>query len=178
MRKIFFAFGIVFIIFIFVVFIQILTKPQIHYTYEYSLINLRQIGIYLWIYAQDHNDVFPENLKQIEVYADKVRADLYADIIESPLKPRDFNGPSYIYVSGHSFEDAKSKKKYIIAYENPEYLTGYNLEKINVLYLEGYVDRLKKEDFITKLKAAYEHIGREMPEIKFKEELPPAKNQP
>ena len=115
------------------------------------------------MYAEDHNDIFPENAEQLEAFVKMPH------IFNSPLKPRDFNGPSYIYVSGHSFEDVKSKQKYIIVYENPEYLSGYEREQINVLYLYGYVERFKKEDFLSKLKATYEHLGKPMPELKFKE---------
>ena len=53
-------------------------------------------------------------------------------------------------------------------YENPEYLTGYEIEKINIVYLDGYVERLEKEDFISKLRETYNHLEKEMPEIKFK----------
>jgi len=60
-------------------------------------------------------------------------------------------------------------KPYIIAYENPEYFSDYENEIIIVLYLAGYAKRLEKEDFLFELKKTYEHIGKPMPEIKFKE---------
>ena len=126
-----------------------------------SLSNLKQIGFGLLMYAEDHNDIYPEKLEQLKVY-------FPLKILTSPSKPKDFNEPSYIYISGHSYKDAKSKEKYIIVYENTKYLTGYNTEQINVLYLEGYSDRLKKEDFLSELKKTYEHIGKTIPEIKFK----------
>jgi len=127
--------------------------------------NLRQMGIGLWMYAEDNNDAFPKNLEQTEEYYGSSKD----HILTSPLKPRDFDGPSYIYVSGHSFQDAQAKEKYIIVYENPEYLSGYEQEQVNVLYLEGYAVRLKKEKFLSELEKTYEHLGKPMPEIKFED---------
>ena len=155
--------GIV-IIALFLIVLPSLSKPKVTPKYMSSLVNLRQMGVGLWMYAEDYNDVFPDNIEQLKSYSK------YPDNFESHLKPQDFNGPSYVYISGHSFKDAEAKKKYIIAYENPQYLTGYNHEQISVLYLEGYVERLKKEDFLSKLQKTYEYLGKPIPEIKFKED--------
>ena len=159
------------LLFLLVILLPAVQGPTKCYRYYGSMSNLKQIGLALLTYAEDHNDVFPENLEQLEAYIEM------PDIFESPLKTQDFNGPSYIYISGHSFKDAKSKEKYIIVYENPEYLTGYEFQQIIVTYLDGYVDRFKKEDFLSKLKATYEHLGKPMPEIKFKERLPVKKSE-
>jgi hypothetical protein len=167
--KIFFYLGVLlFILFLLAILLPALQRPRINYKYLGSLSNLKQLGMALCMYMEDHNDVFPDNLKQIDSYLGL--SSKY--VFNSPLKPRDINVPSYIYVSGHSFKDAKAKGNYIIAYENPEYLTGYDLQKIIVTYMDGTVERLKKEDFLSKLKATYEHLGKPMPEIKFKEQVP------
>ena len=139
--------------------------------YVPSMANLRQIGLALWMYAEDNNDVFPENLEQTEKYAQSpgIHSLPLPEIYSSPLRPVDFNGPSYIYISGHSFQDAKAQVKCIIVYENPEYLSGYEKEMIPVLYLEGSTVILEKEKFLSELKKTYEHLGKPVPEIKFKE---------
>ena len=130
-----------------------------------SMGNLKHIGIGLWMYAEDNNDVFPDNLEQTVVYYGKSNRDIF----ESPLKPKDFDGPSYIYVSDHSYQDAKEKEKYIIAYENPEYRAEYTDDKVNTLFLDGHVERLEKEEFLFELQKTYEHLGKPMPEIKFED---------
>ena len=45
-------------------------------------------------------------------------------------------------------------------------------DKINTLFLDGHVERLEKERFLSLLKSTYEHLGKPMPEIKFKEQVP------
>jgi hypothetical protein len=169
--KIFFYLGVLLLIlFLIAILLPAVQRPTKCYRYYGSMGNLKCIGLALCTYAEDHNDVLPDNFKQIDFYLGPESK----YILNSPLKPRDINVPSYIYISGHSFKDVKanSQGKYIIVYENPEYLTGYDFQKIIVTYLDGSVDRLKKEDFLSKLKATYEHLGKPMPEIKFKEQVP------
>jgi len=124
-----------------------------------SVANLKQIGVFLHAYAKDHNDVFPENLEQLEDYTK------YPEIFISPRKPEDFNEPSYIYISGHSFKDTLAQKENIIVYENPEYRN----DRINALFVDGHVERLEKEKFLSELQRTYEYLGKPMPEIKFKD---------
>jgi hypothetical protein len=164
--KVFLVAGITILILFLLIVLPALTRVRINYHYVHSLSNLKWIGLGFLMYAEDHNDAFPDNLELLKEYIKD------PDVFESRLKPKDFNGPSYIYISGHSYKDTKSKEKYIIVYENPEYLTGYDFEQVNVVYLDGNVERLKKEDFLSKLRKTYEHLGKPMPEIKFKEQLP------
>ncbi len=53
----------------------------------------------------------------------------------------------------------------IVAYENPAFLS----EGTNVLFLDCHVEWMKPDDFLRELKATYERLGKEMPEVKFKE---------
>jgi prepilin-type processing-associated H-X9-DG protein len=52
----------------------------------------------------------------------------------------------------------------IVAYENPEYCQ----DDITTLFLDGHVERMKKDSFLEMLERTYKQLGREMPEIKFK----------
>ena len=82
----------------------------------HSMSNLRRIAIFLLMYAQENDNLLPENIEQVEEY------NKMSDVFKSPLKPIDFNGPSYIYVSGHTLiKGEKLNPKYIFVYENPEY---------------------------------------------------------
>ena len=122
-----------------------------------SMSNLKQLGLAIIMYADDHQGKLPENFEQAKKY--------YGDskVLESPLKPKGFAGPSYIYISGHSMK-AKSPAGQIVIYENPEYCQ----DTINTLFLDGHVQRMQRDRFLETLEATYKQLGREMPEIKFK----------
>lgn len=120
--------------------------------------NLRQIGIILQMYAQDNDNTFPDSMEQTKDYYKD------AEILDSPRKPKDFDGPSYIYIPGHSSK-TENPGQYIIAYENPEFCDG----KINALFVDSHVEALEQDDFLEKLRSTYKLLNKEMPEIKFKE---------
>jgi len=125
--------------------------------YVASMSNLKQLGLAVIMYADEHDGKLPDNIEQAkEFYND-------SKILESPLKPKGFAGPSYIYVSGHSMK-AESPARQIVIYENPEYCK----DTINALFLDGHVEKMPRDRFIETLKATYKQLGREMPEIKFK----------
>ena len=122
-----------------------------------SMSNLKQLGLAVIIYADEHDGKLPDNFEQAkEFYND-------SKILESPLKPKGFAGPSYIYVSGHSMK-AESPYKQIVIYENP----GYCQDTINALFLDGHVQKMQQDRFLEMLEATYKQLAREMPEIKFK----------
>jgi prepilin-type processing-associated H-X9-DG protein len=122
-----------------------------------SMSNLKQLGLAVIMYADNHQGKLPDNFEQAKEY--------YKDskILESPLKPKGFDGPSYIYVSGHSMK-AESPARQIVIYENPEYCK----DTINTLFLDGHVEKMPRDRFLETLEATYKQLGREMPEIKFK----------
>jgi len=122
-----------------------------------SMTNLKQLGLAVIMYADDHDGKLPDSFEQAKKY--------YSDskVLESPLKPRDFAGPSYIYVSGHSMKSEYAARQ-IVAYENPEYCQ----DTINTLFLDGHVERMQNDRFLETLDATYKQLGKEMPEIKFK----------
>ncbi len=119
--------------------------------------NLSAIGKAMLIYANDYDDQFPPNLQEL---VEKEELDPRA--LESKRKPKNFDGPSYIYVTG---QNTSMDPRNILVYENPEYCT----EGLNVLYMDSHVGWTKPDEFMQELKATYERLGREMPEIKFKD---------
>jgi prepilin-type processing-associated H-X9-DG protein len=125
--------------------------------YAVSMSNLKHLGLAVIMYADDHQGKLPDNFEQAKQY--------YKDskILESPLKPKDFAGPSYIYVNGHSM-NAGSPANQIVAYENPEYCQ----DTTNTLFLDGHVERMQRDRFLETLEATYKQLGQQMPEIKFK----------
>jgi prepilin-type processing-associated H-X9-DG protein len=127
-----------------------------------SATNLKQIGLACAMYANDHNDIFPPNL---QVLVEK--GYLKPDILESPRKPKDFDGPSYIYISGQTMKMDPSN---ILVYENPQFCS----DKVNILFLDSHVEMMKPDEFLSKLEATYKRLGREMPVIKFKDTEKPA----
>ena len=127
--------------------------------------NLSSIGKACLIYANDYDDKLPPDLQTL---VDK--AELPPKCLESKRKPKDFDGPSYIYISGQTVVMYPGN---IVAYENPAFCQ----DGINVLFLDSHVEFMKPADFRRELKETCERLGRPMPEIKFKEEMrskPPA----
>ncbi|HML76129.1 MAG TPA: hypothetical protein PKB02_16685, partial [Anaerohalosphaeraceae bacterium] len=110
--------------------------------------DLKQIGIACIMYADDNDDKFPPNLEAAKEYlgTDKV--------LESPRKPKDFTGPSYIYIPGQT---TKSPIGNILAYEAPECSRD---GKINVLFLDGHVEIMSLADFHKKLDETNANLGR------------------
>jgi general secretion pathway protein G len=127
--------------------------------------NLSVIGKACLLYAVDHDDKMPPDLQTLAK-----ETDLAPKVLESKRKPRDFAGPSYIYIPGQT---TSMNERNVLAYEDPAYCT----EGVNVLFLDSHVEFLKPDAFRQALKATYERLGRKMPDIKFKDEAevaPPA----
>ena len=112
------------------------------------------MGKALLIYANDYNDAFPPNLSEL---IEKAAID--SKMLECPLKPKDFQGPGYIYISG---QNVSMHPENILVYENP----GFCRDAVNVLYMDSHVAWTKKEQFLRELEATYKRLGRKMPEVK------------
>jgi hypothetical protein len=123
-----------------------------------SMTNLKHLVLRVIMYADEHDGKLPDSFEQAKQYYKDTK------ILESPLKPKGFAGPSYIYVKGHSMNE-KSPATQIIAYENPEYCR----DTIITLFLDGHVEKMPRQRFLDALKETYKQLGREMPEIKFKD---------
>ncbi|MHC4528032.1 MAG: hypothetical protein ACYS29_09160, partial [Planctomycetota bacterium] len=125
--------------------------------------NLSQIGKTCLVYANDDPEGrFPPDLETLVV------KDYFpAKILESKLKPKGFEGPSYIYIAGQT---AATYPGNIVAYENVAYEDpAYCYEGVNVLFVDTHVQWMKPEQFMAELEATYKRLGREMPQIKFKQ---------
>jgi len=122
-----------------------------------SLNNLKQIALACLLYADEHDGKFAPDLQKLYPYHRNPK------ILESPLKPKRFDGPSYIYVAGLN-RTIQEPWKIIIAYENPAFCS----DRICVAFLDGHSESMRPEEFLKRLRATYKQLGREMPEIKFK----------
>jgi hypothetical protein len=122
-----------------------------------SLNNLKQIALACLIYADEHDGKFASDLQQLYPYHRNPK------ILESPRKPKDFDGPSYIYIAGLNRE-MQEPWKIIIAYENPAFCS----DGICAAFLDGHSESMRPAEFLKRLQATYRQLGREMPEIKFK----------
>ena len=119
--------------------------------------NLSQIGLMLKFYSDDHQGKLPSTLEEMRPY--------YQDdkLLESPRKPKGFEGPSYIYIR-HETPNIKGAARYIVIYENPEFCR----DKIYVLFMDYSVRAMSQEEFLKVLEETYKHLGKAMPEIRFK----------
>lgn len=132
-----------------------------------SATNLSSIGKACLIYANDHDDKLPPNLEALVG-----TAELSPKTLESKLKPKDFDGPSYIYIPGQT---AEMNPGNVVAYDNP----AFCVDGLNVLFLDSHVEFMKPDEFRRELKETCERLGRPMPEIRFKgQEKSPATMAP
>ncbi|UCD50705.1 MAG: hypothetical protein JSW27_24685, partial [Phycisphaerales bacterium] len=120
-----------------------------------SATNLTGIGKACLIYANDHDDHLPPNLQAL------VDESLISpEVLESKRRPKDFDGPSYIYIPGQTLAMYPGN---FVAYENPQFC----VEGVNVLHLDSHVEFMKPDMFREELKTTCERLGRQMPEIRF-----------
>ncbi|MEN6333744.1 MAG: DUF1559 domain-containing protein, partial [Phycisphaerales bacterium] len=115
-----------------------------------SMNNLKQIGLAMHMYADSHDGKFPSDLDAVKSYLAN------SAIPESPRKPRDFDGPSYIYIPDQGQDGYPGN---IVAYENPEFAGDW----IVALFLDGHIEKMTPDRFQSELEATYEKLGRPMP---------------
>ncbi len=123
-----------------------------------SMSNLKQIGLGSLMYANEHDNKLPDDLKAIQPYQTNPK------VLDSPRKPKDFAGPSYIYLPGQS---TSSDAHNIVVYENPAFCQ----DGVDVLFLDGHVEFMKPDAFRRELAATCKRLEREVPEVKFKGEV-------
>ncbi len=122
-----------------------------------SLNNLKQIALACIMYADEHEGKFAPDLQQLYPYHRNPK------LFESPLKPKGFDGPSYIFVAGLTLR-MRRPQSIITAYENPAFCS----DRICAAFMDGHVEAMKPARFLQGLEETYKQLGREMPEIKFK----------
>jgi hypothetical protein len=118
---------------------------------------MHQIALGCLLYAEDNEKTLPPNL-QVLVEKGYIKK---PEILESPRKPKAFEGPSYIYITGLKMQ-SRDTHLIIIAYENPAFCR----DGICAAFMDGHSEWLNPAEFLKKLEATYKQLGREMPEIK------------
>lgn len=86
----------------------------------------------------------------------------FKKILESPRKPKNFEGPSYIYVPVEKM-NMDGAEKIVVVYENPEFCK----DGVNAGFLDGHVELVKPEAFKKTLEQTYKRLEKPMPKIKF-----------
>ena len=127
--------------------------------------NLSAIGKACLIYANDHDEKYPDNLQELIE-----KADLSPKCLVSKFKPKGSTEPSYIYISG---QDVAMHPGNIIAYDNPKFCP----DGVNVLFNDAHVEWMKRKEFLKNLETTYKRLGREMPEIRFKGSVKPGSSR-
>ena len=122
-----------------------------------SMNDLKQMGLAMFMYAQEHDGRFSDELEDIRSYVGNPR------VFESPRKPDDFDGPSYVYIGGQTMTMSPGN---VLIYENPEFCD----DTINVLFLDGHVEAMSSEAFGEAVEATYERLGRPVPQSDDEEE--------
>jgi prepilin-type processing-associated H-X9-DG protein len=128
--------------------------------------NLVGVGKACLLYASDHDDKLPPDLQTLST-----EADLPARCLESKLKPKDFAGPSYIYIPG---QNILMNPQNVVAYDNPEFC----VDGVNVLFLDGHVEFMKPESFRQAMKTTYTRLQRPLPAIRFRGDNPDEDTKP
>ncbi|UCG47984.1 MAG: hypothetical protein JSU94_21200 [Phycisphaerales bacterium] len=125
-----------------------------------SLSNLKNIGLALIMYADDHDGRFPDELQAARSYFGSSK------VLESPRKPKGFEGESYIYINGQSLQ-IDSPATQILVYENPEFCE----DKIAAVFVDGHAESMSRERFLEVFEQTYKRLGRPVPEIRFKGQM-------
>ena len=109
--------------------------------------NLKQIGLALMMYASDHKDKFPEDIR--ELYPDYISTGTVLKCpgdktIPDTQKVEPDTPISYTYVKGLSRKDSNPSKMIILYDSSPDYHEG---EGRNVLFIDGHVAWMPEEQF-------------------------------
>jgi prepilin-type processing-associated H-X9-DG protein len=123
---------------------------------DVSLFNIRAICRASVLYADAHQQSIPASMEDIKSF---LKGGI---MMESPKKPKDFDGPSYIFVkalSGKKLNDFKAPHEYVIVYENPGFCEDY----INVGFLDGHEEKMTLAAFRKALEGTYKKLGEPMP---------------
>ncbi|NIP23838.1 MAG: hypothetical protein GWN67_03590 [Phycisphaerae bacterium] len=123
---------------------------------DVSLFNVRVICRASVLYADAHQQSIPTSMEDIKSF---LKGGI---MMESPKKPKDFDGPSYIFVKaldGKKLNDFKAPHEYVLVYENPAFCVDY----INVGFLDGHEEKMTLATFRKALEGTYKKLGEPMP---------------
>lgn len=118
-----------------------------------SSANLRILGAECNGYANDNDDKFPPDLKTLIT-----ECQMNESVLVSPRKPKDYSGPSYIYIPGQIGSGSYSS---ILVYENPSFSDD---GKYLAVLLDGHVEVMDKEQLQKSLQWTYKWLGKPMSE--------------
>ncbi len=147
--------------------IPIIQNPRAQAQKIVSANNMKQIVMGLIIYSENYNDILPEDLDNEELvkimgFSSMENA---SNVFENPRKPPEFTGPGYIYIP-HGKVDANNPDKLAVIYDNPQFCK----DGVNVGFLDGHVEYLKKDKFQSIIKHTYERLNQPPPDINFIED--------
>jgi len=111
--------------------------------------NLKGLGVACHVHANDYDGNFPPTLETL-----CETADVSPKYLESPRKPKGFDGPSFIYISGQRID---SPSRNVLAHENPAFC---NDKMISVLYVDGSVEVLSQDKLEEQLAATRPRLGQ------------------
>ena len=108
--------------------------------------NLKQIGLGLQMYASDHKDTFPDDIREVALHythgtalkcpGDKTTPEIQKVEPDTPI--------SYTYVKGLSRQNPNSYKIIILYDSSPDYHQGKGR---NILFIDGHVEWMPEEKF-------------------------------
>jgi prepilin-type processing-associated H-X9-DG protein len=125
--------------------------------------HLKNIMLALTMYADTHDNKFPTSLnEELMKYLGIESKEEFSKILESPLKPKNFEGPSYIYVPVERL-DMKEVAEIIVVYENPQFCK----DGVYAAFLDGHVEFMKPAEFKKAIEETYKRLNKPVPEIKF-----------
>lgn len=129
----------------------------------HSMSQLRQIGVGLMIYAQQHQDQLPDNLGQL--LSEGVLPDINLFVLpqrQGTIPQEVLNGPAdakaqwivdsgdfVYYGGGRKLSDLQNTWTVVVCHEREEVALG---DRIAVLFADGHVERLTSEELQERLK--------------------------
>jgi len=108
---------------------------------------LRQIGMAIQVYAAEHDDALPPDLKTM------IDQNFFTEeLLQSPSGPAPDGGADFwINLKIKKLDDAKFSSKHVMGYDRVMYASG---ETVNVLFFDGHVEKIPTHEFDALIAAA------------------------
>lgn len=125
-----------------------------------SMNNLKVIGQSVALYCNFDYESVPQSLDNLRGSLDA--GTKFDDLIRSYRKPSQFDGPSFIYLSGYTMKDYEVRScDKLLCFENPIFIEG----DIPVVFLDGHVELMNISSFIKYLKKAVKLTESNLEEV-------------